>query len=67
MKEKIAELALSMALAALLAVVTPEKVRALIFKIIDIIEQRVKDTPNKYDDAIVLVLTDRLRKAMELG
>lgn len=52
--------------AAMAAVLTPEKVKAILDKAFDAIEEKVKDTSTQWDDMIVLPMIKALRSALDV-
>ena len=53
-------------LTALLKMLKPETVRYAVDKLLDIIEDAVAKSPNKYDDAVVLPLCVTIRQALNV-
>ena len=52
--------------AAMVAALTPEKVKEILDNAFDAIEDKVKDTKTHWDDTIVLPLVKALRTALDV-
>ena len=53
-------------IAAMVATLTPDKVKAIIDKAFDVVEQKVADTSTHWDDITVLPILKALRAALNV-
>jgi len=52
--------------AAMAAMLSPEKVRAVLDKAFDAVEEKVKDSSTSWDDVVVLPMLSALRSALDI-
>lgn len=66
MKEKLIAKLISVLIERAVAMLTPEKVKELTDKFLDVIEDLVQKSANKYDDVMVLPLCAKIREMADI-